>query len=63
MTKKKKKSPIDTLIIDLIMEHYNDQTLDGKHESLTGDDFMEIVVVAEQIYYEGILTDVNVGIT
>ncbi len=45
------------------MEHYNDQTLDGKHESLTGDDFMEIVVVAEQIYYEGILTDVNVGIT
>tara|TARA_B100001996_G_scaffold338334_1_gene290733 strand:+ start:217 stop:414 length:198 start_codon:yes stop_codon:yes gene_type:complete len=63
MSKKRKelKSPIDTMIVDLIMEHYNIQMLQGKRESLSGDEFMELVVIAEQQYYENQLTDVKVG--
>jgi len=63
MSKKRKelKSPIDTMIVDLIMDHYNIQMLEGKGESLSGDEFMELVVIAEQRYYENQLTDVKVG--
>ena len=63
MSKKRKKikSPIDTMIVDLIMEHYNIQMLQGKQESLSGEEFMELVVLAEQQYYEDVLTDVKVG--
>ena len=63
MSKKKNsvKSPIDSMIIDLIMEHYNMQCLQGKRESLTGDEFMEIVKIAEAQYYENLLTDVKIG--
>lgn len=63
MSKKRKKlkSPIDTMIVDLIMEHYNIQMLQGKKESLSGEEFMELVVIAEQQYYEDVLTDVKVG--
>jgi len=59
--RKKIKSPIDTMIVDLIMEHYNMQMLEGKGESLSGEEFMELVVIAEQQYYEDVLTDVKVG--
>mgnify|MGYP001187105313 CR=1 FL=1 len=59
--RKKIKSPIDTMIVDLIMEHYNMQMLQGKKESLSGEEFMELVVIAEQQYYEDVLTDVKVG--
>lgn len=63
MSKKRKelKSPIDTMIVDLIMDHYNVQSLQGQKELLTGDEFMELVVIAEQRYYENQLTDVKVG--
>jgi len=63
MSKKRKKlkSPIDTMIVDLIMEHYNIQMLQGKKESLSGEEFMELVLLAEQQYYEDVLTDVKVG--
>ena len=63
MSKKRKKikSPIDTMIVDLIMEHYNIQMLQGKQESLSGEEFMKLVVLAEQQYYEDVLTDVKVG--
>tara|TARA_R110002020_G_scaffold172623_10_gene363015 strand:+ start:2787 stop:2993 length:207 start_codon:yes stop_codon:yes gene_type:complete len=61
----KVKSPIDSMIIDLIMEHYNIQSLQGKRESLSGDEFMNLVVLAESQYYENVLeenvTDTNVG--
>jgi len=58
---KEPKSPIDSMIIDLILEHYNVQCLQGKRESLSGDEFMELVVIAEQQYYDDVLTDVKVG--
>ena len=59
--KKKVKSPIDSMIVDLILEHYNIQCLKGKRESLTGDEFMEIVKIAEAQYYKNLLTDVKIG--
>ena len=63
MSKKRKelKSPIDTMIVDLIMEHYNIQMLQGKKESLSGEEFMELVLLAEQQYYENQLTDIKIG--
>ena len=49
------------MIVDLIMEHYNVQMLQGKKESLSGDEFMELVLLAEQQYYENQLTDIKIG--
>ena len=57
----KKNSPIDSMIIDLILEHYNKQVLKGKKETLSGEEFMQIVELAEQQYYEQVLTDSKVG--
>ena len=50
--KKELKSPIDSKIIDLIIEHYNIQSLEGRREVLTGDQFTEIVNLAEDLYLE-----------
>ena len=61
MKKNKVKSPIDSMIVDLILEHYNIQCLKGKREYLNGDEFMEIVKIAEAQYYENLLTDVKIG--
>jgi hypothetical protein len=58
---KQPKSPIDSAIVDLILEHYNIQMLQGERESLSGDEFMELVKLAESQYYDTILTDVEVG--
>ena len=49
------------MIVDLIMEHYNVQMLKGKKESLSGEEFMELVLLAEQQYYENQLTDIKIG--
>ena len=48
----KLKSPIDSQIIDLIIEHYNIQSLEGRKEILTGDQFTEIVELAEALFIE-----------
>ena len=55
------KSPIDGLIIDLILQHYNILTFEGKKSILTSEEFDEIVKVAEKQYYEYMLTDTKVG--
>ena len=57
------KSPIDSMIVDLIMEHYNIQSFKGRKENLSGDQFMEIVEVAEAMYYEKLISDGEVGLT
>ena len=57
------KSPIDGLIIDLILQHYNILTFEGKKSILTSEEFDEIVKVAEKQYYEYMLTDIKVGIS
>ena len=46
------KSPIDSMIVDLIMEHFNIQSLEGREEILTGEQFSEVVKLAEGMYYE-----------
>ena len=65
MKKKRKKitSPIDGMIVDLIMEHYNVQRFKGRKENLSGDQFMEIVEEAEAMYYEKLISDGEVGLT
>ena len=55
------KSPIDELIIDLILQHYNILSCEGKKSILTSEEFDEIVKVAEEQYYEYMLTDTKVG--
>jgi len=55
------KSPIDSVIIDLILQHYNILSLEGKKTTLTSEEFDEIVKVAEKQYYEYMLTDTKVG--
>ena len=55
------KSPIDSVIIDLILQHYNILSFEGKKSILTSEEFDEIVKVAEEQYYELMLTDTKVG--
>jgi len=57
------KSPIDELIIDLILQHYNILSLEGKKAILTSEEFDEIVKIAKKQYYEYMLTDIRVGIS
>ena len=35
MPKFKQKSPVDSIIVDMILDHYNIQNLSGKKENLT----------------------------
>ena len=46
----KPKSPVDSIIIDMIIEHYNIQSLSGLEESLSGEEFDNICKEAEKIY-------------
>ena len=57
------KSPIDGLILDLILQHYNILSFEGKKTVLSSEEFDEIVKVAEKQYYEYMLTDIKVGIS
>ena len=57
------KSPIDGLILDLILQHYNILSFEGKNTVLSSEEFDEIVKVAEKQYYEYMLTDIKVGIS
>ena len=55
------KSPIDSVIIDLILQHYNILSFERKNAVLSSEEFDEIVKVAEKQYYEHVLTDTKVG--
>ena len=59
---KMKKSPIDSIIIDLILEHYNMQSIDHRKPILTDADFDDIVAYAQEVYYKNIMSDTPVGI-
>jgi len=47
-----KKTSIDTIIVDLIIDHFNIQSMEGTNESLTSVDFDELVDIAESIYFK-----------
>jgi len=56
---KKLKHDADHILVDLIMEHFNVQSLEGIEESLSGKQFNEILEVAKDMYYMEILKSVK----
>ena len=57
------KSPIDDVIINLIMDHFNMQSIHGLKENLTGEEFNAICAKAEEMYYDSILIGTEPGLT
>jgi hypothetical protein len=57
-----KGSPIDSIIIDLILEHYNMLTLDHKKPMLSDIEFDDIVHYAQEVYYKKIMEETPIGI-
>ena len=55
-------SPIDSIIIDLILEHYNIQAVDHRRPILTDADFDDIVAYAQELYYKKIIDETPVGL-
>ena len=53
--KYKLKSPIDSIIIDMILDYFNIQSLTGRREILTSEKFDDICKHAEKIYFESLL--------
>ena len=58
----KPKSPVDSIIIDMILDHYNKQSFSGQEENLTGEDFNDICKRAKKIYYKTILITKEPGV-
>ena len=48
---KKLQHEVDSVIVDLIMEHFNIQSFEGLKQNLTGDEFDEIIEIAKEMYY------------
>ena len=48
---KKLKHEVDSVIVDLIMEHFNIQSFEGLKQNLSGEEFDEILEVAKDMYY------------
>tara|TARA_B100000902_G_scaffold146500_1_gene143600 strand:+ start:1696 stop:1935 length:240 start_codon:yes stop_codon:yes gene_type:complete len=48
------KSPIDSIIIDLVLEHFNHRSLAGAYEDLTSDEFFAIVEKAHKQYVKDV---------
>ena len=62
MSKFKQKSPVDSIIVDMILDHYNIQNLSVKKENLTGEDFNNICKDAEKIYFKTVLITKEPGV-
>ena len=48
------KSPIDSIIIDLVLEHFNHRSLAGTYEDMTSDEFFAIVEEAHKQYVKDV---------
>ena len=59
MSKKQLPDNIDTLIVDLILDYYNMQEINGHRKALTSEDFDDIIQNAERLYYKNILNIFN----
>ena len=57
----KQKSPIDSIIIDLILDHYNLLSLTNRKEVLSSDEFDGIVIQAKELYYKNVMLDTPLG--
>ena len=51
----KENTNIDMIIVDLIMDHFNIQTMEGKKQYLSSRDFDNICDIAESIYLKKIV--------
>jgi len=51
----KENTNIDKIIVDLIMDHFNIQTIEGRRQTLTSKDFDYIVDMAENIYLKKVI--------
>ena len=58
----KPKSPIDSIIIDLILEHFNIMSLDHREPILTDGEFDDIVRYAQEMYYKRIMQETPIGL-
>ena len=58
----KLKSPIDSIIVDLIIDYYNVQNFSGKKEMLSGETFDAICEQAKKIYYKQIMITEEPGV-
>ena len=54
-------SPIDSIIIDLILDHYNMLSLTNKKVVLSSAEFDNIVIQAKELYYENVIMDTPLG--
>ena len=61
--KYKIKSPVDSIIIDLILDHFNIQSMTGKREAITGDEFVSLCKEAERLYFNQIMITEEPGVT
>ena len=60
--KYKLKSPIDSIIIDMILDYFNIQSLTGRRDILTSEKFDDICKHAEKIYFESLLITEDPGV-
>ena len=51
----KKKSPIDSIVIDMILDHFNMQGVMNNPEVLTGTQFDSIIKHAEDIWVHEVM--------
>jgi len=51
----KEQTNIDTIIVDLIMDHFNVQTMEGQREHLSSRDFDDICDMAESIFLKKVI--------
>jgi len=51
----KEQTNIDTIIVDLIMDHFNVQTMEGLSPRLSDSDFDDICDMAESIFLKKIV--------
>ena len=59
--KEKIVSEIDSIIIDMILEHYNIKYLQGRAQTMTDKAFDKIVEDAKEIYFKNIMVDTPKG--
>ena len=59
--KEKIVSEIDSIIIDMILEHYNIKYLQGRAPTMTDKEFDKIVEDAKEIYFKNIMVDTPKG--
>ena len=56
------KSPIDSIIIDMILEKFNIQSMTGVETRITGKEFDDIVKEAERLYYNKVIITEEAGV-